>query len=257
VGRRVSPASAAPPHGTIDAGKWTGWLARLLAGPKALRVDVHQHPDTLRDELDELHQRLSQPGDALCGLPSIQFDFPGFVFRYREADGEHYIYVEDVCRGRLAGYTVFNRLVEINRQADRHLRAPHSKYAREYQRRGIATAVYRWWLDAGNCLISGARQSAGAHALWRSLGRRYPLMFVQVRAKQLRFLGTQVDAAVSEDLDTRIVLVGAGWTCARLEAFIRLPAEITLQAAQACQYNSGNSTIHAGCRHGTGIPRHG
>jgi len=34
----------------------------------------------------------------------------------------------DVAARRLAGTTVFNRLVELNRRADRHLRSPHSRY---------------------------------------------------------------------------------------------------------------------------------
>ena len=89
--------------------------------------------------------------------------------RYREADGEWYVYVEDLQRRRLAGYTVFNRLVELDRRADRHLRAPHSRYDTPYQRRGLASAVYRWALQEGWCLVSGARQSPGAHALWHQL----------------------------------------------------------------------------------------
>src|SRR5690606_34100269 len=106
------------------------------------------------------------------GTSIISTQLPCLVFHHREADGEHYIYVEDVDRGCLAGYTVFNRLIEVNRRLDRFVRAPHSKYAGGYQRRGIATAVYEWALGQGFCLISGARQSQGAHALWRSLAKR-------------------------------------------------------------------------------------
>jgi GNAT superfamily N-acetyltransferase len=68
---------------------------------------------------------------------------------FREADGELYVYIEDVRRDRLVGYTVFNRLVELSREADRHIRAPHSQYDPAYQRRGLASAVYRWALDQG------------------------------------------------------------------------------------------------------------
>lgn len=201
-------------------------LGRLLERPKALRIDVQQNPAELQHELDELYRRMSRPGDALRDLSTIGIDVPGFVFRYRQADGEHYVYVEDTVRGCLAGYTVFNRLVEINRRADRHLRAPHSKYAEGYQRRGIATAIYRWWLDAGNCMISGARQSNGAHALWRSLGRRYPMFYVDVRDKQLRYLGTGVEAHIVEQLNTRLVMMGQGWDLARMEAFVETPEEV-------------------------------
>lgn len=175
--------------------------------PKALRIDVEQKPEDLLAELDTLYGRLHRPGDALYGLPSLDIDYPGLVFRYREADGEHYVYVEDSLTRRLAGYTVFNRLVELDRRADRHLRAPHSKYAPGYQRRGIANTVYRWWLDGGRCLITGARQSTGAHALWTSLGRHYGLIYVELREKILRYLGTDIDEQVRERLHTRMILL--------------------------------------------------
>lgn len=189
------------------------WLVR----PSELRIDVDLDPSSVERDLDALYQRLLRPGDALHGLPVLCIRFPGFVFRYREADGEHYVYVEDVAQRRLAGCIVFNRLVELNRRADSWLRAPHTRIAPAYQRSGIATAVYRWWLDAGNVLISGVRQSAGANALWHSLGRRYPLRHVKLREKRLRCLGRDVDAGVVEDFHTRIILLGKG----RDDAFLR------------------------------------
>ena len=144
------------------------WLRQRMD----LRIDVQVRPDALHADLADIHRRLNTPGDALYGIPEIGSPGPGLVFRYREADGEHYVYVEDVVRRQLAGYTVFNRLMEVGRRADPHLRAPHSKYALAYQRRGLATAVYEWGLGAGICLMSGARQSSGAHGLWRALSRR-------------------------------------------------------------------------------------
>ncbi|WP_020652388.1 hypothetical protein [Massilia niastensis] len=180
------------------------WFGR----PAELRIEVSQRPDELQRELDELCARMHRRGDALHGLAVIGIDFPGLVFRYREADGEHYVYAVDAARRCLAGYTVLNRLVEVSRRADRHLRAPHSKYAVPYQGRGIATAVYRWWLDTGACLISGARQSRGAHALWHSLARRYQLLYVELRDKSLRCLGSEIDARIRDDLHTRMILLG-------------------------------------------------
>lgn len=183
-----------------------------------LRIDVQLRPDELEAELEKLYGRIHTPGDALHGIAVLPGPGPGLVLRYREADGEHYVYVEDVARRRLAGYTVFNRLVELNRKADPHLRGPHSRYAKAYERRGIATAVYTWSLGTGMCLISGPRQSAGAHALWKSLARRHPLGFVDLRDKVLRFLGTEVEPAVLEDFHTRMVLLGDGWSFERLQA---------------------------------------
>ncbi|GGB95815.1 hypothetical protein GCM10007205_01340 [Oxalicibacterium flavum] len=186
--------------------------------PLALRIDVLLPPAEVERELEMLYRRLKRPGDLLYDLPTIEIDapFPGLVFRYRESDGEYYVYAEDTLRGRLAGYTVFKRMVELNRRQDRYLRSTHSKYATAYQRRGIASAVYRWWLDAGRCLISGARQSAGAHALWRKLGNSYGLIFVDLREKRLRHLGNDVSERVFGELQTRMILTGATWDVARL-----------------------------------------
>lgn len=185
-------------------------------GPAELRIDVERPADELERELDELQRRMASRGDALHGLPALGILHPGFVFRHREAGGEHYVYVEDAISGRLAGYTVFSRVPEAGRGAGACLRAPHSKYRARYQRRGIATAVYRWWLDGGRCLISGARQSSGAHALWRQLAARYPLVYVDVRDRRLSCLGGEVDAGVREELFTRMILLGQGWDLARL-----------------------------------------
>lgn len=183
-----------------------------------LRIDVDPDEARLEQELDTLQRRLRRPGDTLNGITSEPAAQPGFRLHWREADGELYVYVEDVVRQRLAGYTVFNRLIELDTRADRHLRAPHSKYRAGYRRRGLATAVYRRSLDAGCCLITGARQSAGAHALWRHLARHYPLRYVQLRDRELRALGERVDPALHDELHTRMLLLGRGWDEARLAA---------------------------------------
>jgi len=208
------------------AGTTASWLTRQLARhatrPRGLstctelRIDVDLRPEDLATELDNLYRRLRTPGDPMSGSATVPTSLPGLVFRTREADGEYYVYVEDVVHGRLAGYTVFNRLIELNRRADRYLRAPHSRYAPEYQRRGIATAVYEWALGSGLCLISGARQSTGAHGLWRALERHHELVYVDVRDKALRCLGTEVEDALLDDLHTRMVLLGGDWTLDRL-----------------------------------------
>ncbi|HMM47311.1 MAG TPA: hypothetical protein PKC12_04950 [Thiobacillaceae bacterium] len=183
-----------------------------------LRIDVAQAPSDIEKQLESLHRRLNRPGDALYDLPTLCIQIPGLVLRYREADGEHYVYVEDRARGRLAGYVVFNRLVEVDRRADPHLRAPHARFAAAYQRRGIATAIYRWWLDRGNTLITGARQSPGANALWHALARRYELFYVELRDKRLRYLGHSVDSGLEQDLHTRMVMLGRDADLASLSA---------------------------------------
>lgn len=205
----------------IAAWAWPPW-PRL-----ELRIDVDPDEARLEQELDALQRRLRRPGDVLHGIDCEPAPMPGFRLHWREADGELYVYVEDVLHQRLAGYTVFNRLIELDVRADRHLRAPHSKYRAAYRRRGLATAVYRRSLDAGCCLVTGARQSAGAHALWRRLARHYPLRYVQLRERVLRALGETVDARLHDELHTRMLLLGRGWDEARLAAEAGLVRETT------------------------------
>ena len=204
------------------------WRALLAE----LRIDVALPPSDIERQLASLYRRLSCPGDALHDLPALCLQIPGLVVRYREADGEHYVYVEDKVRGRLAGCVVFNRLVELDRRADAHLRAPHARIAPAYQRRGIATAIYRWWLDRGNSLITGARQSPGAHALWRALGRRYELFYVDLRDKRLRWLGEAVDRPTEHALQTRMVMLGKGWDLDRLSQATGLLLEADADVVQ-------------------------
>ncbi|MES2362759.1 MAG: N-acetyltransferase [Pseudomonadota bacterium] len=187
-------------------------LARLME----LRIDVPQAPPWLGGGFDALHERLHTPGDRLYGLPRIPMADPKFQIRWREADGEFYLYVEDLSRKCLAGYTVFNRMVELGRRADRCIRAPHSKYQLQYQRRGLASAVYKWALDKGFCLMTGARQSPGANALWHALARRHQLGYVELRDKAITYLGREVSQVVLDSLHTRMLLLGKDWTVGRL-----------------------------------------
>lgn len=176
-----------------------------------LRVDVQWGSSDVEAELASLHARLARSGVLDHSNVVSQTRFPDLIFHHREADGEHYIYVEDVARGCLAGCTVFNRLIEVNRRLDRFVRAPHSKYAHGYQRRGMASAVYEWALGQGFCLISSARQSEGAHALWRSLALRHRLEYIEIRDKRINILEPPVDQATRDSLQTRMLLLGEGW----------------------------------------------
>lgn len=208
-----------PPLLACSQGSLFGHLRRRIWPWRTeLRIDVKHSDNTIETELAALYRRLRTPGDALSlctPLPALQ---AGLRFLHREADGEHYVYVEDAARQCLAGYTVFNRLIEIDRRTDRHMRSPHSKFAPAYQGRGIASAIYAWALAQGFCLLSGARQSEGAHALWRSLARRHPLRWVRVRAGRLHDLGAAVPSARANNLDTRLLLLGHDWSIAELRA---------------------------------------
>jgi len=183
-----------------------------------MRIDVQVPTADVEAELERVESRLQAAGRPLREMTTLDLWMPGLVLRHREADGEHFVYAEDVASGRLAGCTVFNRLVELDRRADRVLRSPHSKYGRRYQRRGIAGAVYRWALGQGICLMSGPRQSPGAHALWHSLAKEHPLGYVSLEDKVLRYLGEEAGPERSGDLHTRMVLRAPGWD---LERFLR------------------------------------
>ena len=194
-------------------------LQRLAPAPRMeLRIDVSPSDQGIAAELDALRHRLHTPGDPFRHCTRLPVLLPGLVFHHREADGEHFVYVEDPSRSALAGYTVFNRLIEVDRHTDRHVRSPHSRYAAAYRGRGIASAVYRWGLGEGFCLVSGARQSVGAHALWHALGRRHPLGWVALRARRMLDLGSAIGTAQQGELDTRMILLGHGWSWTRLRA---------------------------------------
>lgn len=182
-----------------------------------MRIDVDLTHRDVEAELANLHARMRRAGDVLQGLPAIPTGLRDLVLRFREADGEFYVYVEDTARHVLAGCTVFNHVHEVDRSTARYVRSPHSRYAAPYQRSGVATAVYRWALDAGLCLVSGARQSPGAHRLWQSLARTHRLELVRVTGRRLAGVGPAAPCAF-DDLDTRMLLLGAGWTVQALLA---------------------------------------
>ncbi len=198
---RLISVSATPRESRADLSRQT----------MELRVDVQLGAAEVEDELSSLYARLKDTGILTNESRIIKKRPPDLVFYHREADGEHYIYVEDTARGSLAGYTVFNRLIEVNRRVDRFVRAPHSKYALAYQRRGLATTVYECALGQGFCLISGARQSQAANALWRALAIRHQLEYIEFRDKRIHLLESPVDQARLDSLQTRMLLLGAGW----------------------------------------------
>ncbi|MBO9651931.1 MAG: N-acetyltransferase [Variovorax sp.] len=187
--------------------------------PVELRLDVDSSEDR-SGSLASIYDRIHTAGSPLHGLPAFGLRDPHLKVHVREADGEIYAYVEDMQRRCLAGSTVFNRLVEVDRRADRHLRSPHSRYLAQYQRLGIATAVYDWALASGICLITGARQSAGAHALWRGLARRYESGFAELRHKKLTYLGRDLAPGELDRLETRMFLLPKGWSLSQFRAAV-------------------------------------
>jgi hypothetical protein len=180
-----------------------------------MRIDVALDHRDLDAELDALRARMQRPGDALHGMPAIATPLPGLVLKVRETGGEFHVYAEDLSRNALAGCTVFSRVPEVHRRADPYVRSPHSRYARAYRRQGVASTVYRWALQSGMCLVSGPRQSPGAHRLWHALARSNELAFVQAAHGSLRIVGTEVERPTFDAFETRMLLLGAGWTLQR------------------------------------------
>lgn len=185
--------------------KWRNPLASLLT---ELRIDVFLPEDRVEAELAALNRRGAALLDRSDALPELQMPQHGLVVKTRCADGEHFLYVVDTVRCCVVAYVTLSRLVEVDRRADQFLRSPHTKVASAYRRRGIATAAYRWWLDAGRCLVTGARQSPAAHALWGAMARSYQLAYVLLEDKRVRCLGDRPPAEVLDRLNCRAVLLG-------------------------------------------------
>ncbi|CAM4300586.1 N-acetyltransferase [Bordetella muralis] len=183
-----------------------------------MRIDVARGGTRLEAELDSLYPHCLRNAavDGTIFLPNLR-DRP--LPRYRRtASGETFLYIEDPAKRWLAGSTTFNRVTGLDRRLDQYIRSPHSRYREPYQRRGLAKRVYLEALNAGLCLLSGARQSPGALELWRSLSAHYPLHHVRLQGKQLIDLGRSIEWKTFEDLHTRLLLCGAGWTAQRLLA---------------------------------------
>ena len=191
-------------------------LVRGLHWLSELRIDVDVPGAVIEQDLARLQQRLTATDGSAPACEELPLSCHGLVFRTREADGEQFVYVLDPKLDRLVAYVVFSRLIEVNRWADPHLRSPHSKVAQTHQRMGIATTIYRWWLDGGRNLMTGARQSEHANRLWAALAKDYDQRFVRIIRKRVHSLGAAVSQAQLDSLETRMVLLGRG--CA-LEAF--------------------------------------
>lgn len=200
------PASLAP--SAQSGGLWMRRLGNLMT---ELRIDVDLSGRDIQREFDALHERIRTNHRTRDAMRALPLHLHGLELRVREADGEFFVYAIDPLRHRIVAYTVFNRLVEVSRHTDRHLRAPHTKVVDGYRRRGIASAIYRWWLDSGRSLITGARQSAGAHGLWMALARDYELAAVRIDAhKRVQRLPLPPPPGFFNALDTRLVLAGRG-----------------------------------------------
>lgn len=216
----MSAALCALPMPTAPAALFRSgfaWRRPLAALLTELRIDVFLPDDRVAADLAAINGR----ADTLLGqcdvLDGLRLPPSGLEVRTRCADGEHFLYVVDTACQQVVAYITLNRLVEINRRADRVLRAPHTKVATAYQRRGIASSAYRWWLDSGRSLVTGARQSPAARALWMAMARSYRLVYVVIEDKRIACLEQAPPDAVLQQLNCRAVLLGRG---ASLDEFV-------------------------------------
>ncbi len=175
-----------------------------------LRIDVHLPEDRIESELEALGRRSAvwrPQSEALPHLPGLPLQLQAMA---RWAGGEHFVYVMNVLTRRVVAYVTLNRLSDVGRPAGHHFRAPHTKVSESHRRRGIASGIYRWWLDGGQCLMTGARQSPAARGLWLAMSRHYPMTYVWLENKRLYPLGDTPSAAVMDRLNVRAVLLGRG-----------------------------------------------
>lgn len=90
---------------------------------------------------------------------------------------------------------------------------PHSRLLPEHRGKGVMRRLYQHVLDEGYCFISGKRHSVSANRLWESLSRTNPWFLVDRKnLSHLVFLGQDVSPKIAQRKDTRIVLLGKGWT---------------------------------------------
>lgn len=214
-----------------------------------MRIDVDRGGTRLEAELDALypHCLKNAAADGTIFLPELH-DSP--LSRYRRtADGETFLYIEDPEKRWLAGSISLNRVTGMDRRLDRFIRSPHSRLREPYQCQGLATRLYLEALNAGLCLLSGARQSPGALQLWRSLSEYYPLHHVRLEGKLLVDLGRSIEWRTFEDLHTRLLLCGAGWSANQLLALAR-PSERKLSVRLRLKQQTLNAQAR---RSATGI----
>lgn len=177
--------------------------------PMPLRIDVKRPAQQIRDELQAYGRRLADAGPPAEPPGGVALP-PGFRTCERRTGEVTFIYVEGIACGRLVGYVALHPLPEAGRRAAAAVRLPHALFHPDFQRRGLGSAIYGAVLARGIGLVSGARQSVAAHALWRALGRRHTLVHVQVRRRALAYLGSSVSATVLDDLRTRLLLLPPG-----------------------------------------------
>ena len=171
-----------------------------------MRFDYCVNNEQIEQELASLQARMQRGRHALSNLPLMDMAFPDIEFRVRKIAREQRVYAIDTSSRLLVGYSVFDILPEGSRRLHGTVRSVHSRYAAAYQGRGIATALYTKVLTDGFVLVSGARQSRAAYALWKSLGRRMRFDVVKITPETIEPLKISERDNRFHDLDVRLQL---------------------------------------------------
>jgi hypothetical protein len=103
---------------------------------------------------------------------------------------------------------VWPEKLDQRRPWSKNVRTPHAGLQKEYQGRGIVKTIYRWFLDAGNILVTGGLQTPDSNALWRSLSRDYEVVFFNDQGEFI----DHVTPKVAQAKTTRMALLGKGQT---------------------------------------------
>lgn len=177
-----------------------------------------RHVPTVKDVLIEYKKAKFKPG------AQIQFSDNLYV-RVEEHKHGFHVFVLDVSSDKPVGMVKFiNPLKDASPSAKSGLRTlgrlfkgkiftPHATIAKTHQNQGIVSAIYRWFLDAGNSLVSWDAQTRGGNILWRSLARSYPVFMLDMDWNgKVKIMGKP-----RNNWDTRMLMLGKG---------VKLPHEL-------------------------------
>jgi len=109
-----------------------------------------------------------------------------------------------------AGYVVFEWPEKLGQKRGwaKNVRSPHSGFAPALRGKGVAKMIYKWFLDAGNILVTADRQTPASNVLWKSLASDYDVVFFNEK-------GEFIDSPTPEQAqkrNVRMALLGKGQT---------------------------------------------
>lgn len=104
---------------------------------------------------------------------------------------------------------------------------PHARFLPKAQGKGYASSVYTWALSSGMCFISAGEQSTGANMLWLKLGKVWPWFLIREEflshgVFSYEGRGEHLTRKQLNEEETRLVLLGKGWTLEKFASAISL-----------------------------------